>query len=336
MKINEEGINLKPRKKLWGTLLGMILAVTITAGCSSPQTQVEYPTKPIKVIVPLAAGGGADILARTVAKYSPLEQPMVVVNLPGGSTVIGTMEAYNSPADGYTLLCANPDAMMAVYLGGTMTTPAWKDMEPLATLVYDGNVVAVSKDSKFHTMQDVIDFAKKNPGKLTWGSAGSKGYLEQVSAEIWEKAGGLQIKYVPFDSTVTARTAAMGGHVDILFGAVSEVVPGARSGDLRPLAVSTAQRSGLLPDTPTLKELGIDIDTGLHRGFMAPPNTPKPVVDILERALKEVYDNPEFLKTIENDLYFEGQFVGAQDLKQLLEDRYPIHERLVKLIGAQK
>lgn len=327
---------MKTTKNIWVFLLCLALVVSLTAVCGVDAKELKYPTKPIKIIVPFAAGSGNDIIARAVARYIKLDQPVVVENHPGGSGVIGAMKVYHAAPDGYTLACVNPEAQLAMNLSGAMPTPVWKDMEMVASLVYDSNTVTVPKDSKFKTMNEVIEYAKKNPDKLTWGAAGSRGYIEQVSVELWQKAGGLKIKYIPFDTGVTARTAAMGGHLDIFFGGVADVVPVVKSGEMRALASTSGKRSKFLPDVPTMKELGVDIQTGLHRAFTAPPKTSKVIITKLENVLRQLYNIPAFVKVIENDLSFEARFLGSEDLKKLLQDRYPIHLELVKGLSVQK
>lgn len=255
-----------------------------------------------------------------------------MTNIEGGSSAIGTMEAYNRKPDGYTILCSMPEALMAYHLGGVLKVPAHEDLEMIATVVYDGNVISVAKDSKFKSIEDVIAYAKENPGKLNWASVGAKSSNEQASAEFWQ-AAGIEVNYVPYDSASKSRVAVMGGHADVLFGQISEIKAVVDSGDLIPLAVSTAERSKFFPDAPTFKELGYDIENGLHRGFMAPKGTPKEIINKLEAALKDVSENPEFIKLLEENLGYQAQFVGADELEAYIEERWPIQESLYKLIA---
>lgn len=321
-------------RKILAIATSLTLVTMSFVACSSEGGEKEalnYPEKSINIIVPYAAGGGTDILARTAAKYLDLGQSVVVTNMEGGSSAIGTMEAYNSPADGYTLFCCMPESMMGYYLGGSLKVPAHDDFEMISTLVYDANILSTSKNSKFKTFEDVVTYAKANPGKLNWASVGAKGSNEQASAEIW-KAAGIEVNYIPFDSASKSRVAVMGGHADVLFGQISEVKPIAQAGDIVPLAISMEERSKFFPETPIFKELGYDIVNGLHRGFMASPETPKEIVEILEKALKEVYDNPEFISLVEEQLGFQAMFVGAKDLETFIAERYPIQESLYNLI----
>jgi tripartite-type tricarboxylate transporter receptor subunit TctC len=326
---------MRKYRLLVGIMLTVVMIVTLGIGCSKKETaevdqHSKYPEQPIKMIIPYAAGGGTDVLGRAVAKYINLGQPMVIVNMPGASSSTGTMEVYNSDPDGYTILSHGADALLAYTLGGVMPKPVWKDMEMICSLVNDPNAISVKKDSPFNSFQDLVKYAKENPGKLNWGLAGSGGINHQNSAYILDIAG-IAVNYVPFDSGAKSRTALMGGHVDVLFNQVSEVTPVAEAGDVKVIAVTSGTRSKFLPDVPTLKEQGIDVDVSIIRGYVAPPNTPQPILEKLEKAFEEVSKNPEFQELLDS-LKFEGYFRGGKDVEAFAQTMEPIFTKLSKLI----
>jgi len=315
--------------------LALCLLFLVFTGYALAGSADKYPERSIKLVVPYGAGGGTDTLTRGVLKYFDPGQPVVVVNMSGASGSIGTMEVYNARPDGYTLLCQAPHSMLAFNLSGTLPAPAWKDMEPLATMVLDANVVSVPKSSPFQTIEDLQEFAKKNPGKLKWASVGSGGTNHIASSIIWESMG-VKVTYVPFASASKSRTATLGGHVDCLLSQVSEVKNLVDSGDMRALAVATKNRSKFFPNVPTFWEKGIEVDTALYRSFWAPPKTPKAIVEKLEKAFAETSKNPDYLNLIEKDLNYQAVFMGNKETHEMVMKDHPKFEKLVKELKSKK
>lgn len=328
---------MKKIRKSAVLLLIIALSLTGFAGCSnSPaeedETGIAFPERTIEFIVPYGAGGGTDVMARAVANALTENEgwTTVVTNIEGASAAIGSMEGYNRDPDGYTIIVHSIEAMLAYYLGGVYEVDLASEYEMLATVVYDPNVVSVATNSKFQTWQDVVDYAKENPGELSWASVGSKSSNEQGSAELW-KAAGIEVNYVPYDSASKSRPAVLGGHSDVLFGQLSEVKALVDSGEMKILGVSAEERL-LYDDVPTFSEQGYDVVNGLHRGFFLPPETPVEIVDILETAIYDVCQNTEFVNNMENNLGYAVVFVGAEDLETLVVERMPIQQALWDMI----
>lgn len=321
-----------------GLVLILVLAIAMMsfAGCSGSEDQggdvVSYPERTIEFIVPYAAGGGTDVMARAVAnKISELKGwTTVVTNIEGASASIGSMEAYNRAPDGYTVLVHAIEAMLAYYLGGVYELDLTEECEMLATVVYDANVVSVGANSKFQSWEDVVEYATANPGELAWASVGSKSSNEQGSAEIWKEAG-INVNYIPYDSASKSRTAVLGGHADVLYGQLSEVKALVDSGEMKILAVSAEDRI-FYEDVPTFKELGYDVVNGLHRGFFMPPETPAEIIEVLESAIYEVCQDEGFIDNMENNLGYAVEFVGREDLVTFTNERRPIQEELWNII----
>lgn len=328
---------MKKHLKKW-MLLGFVMLLTLScfSACGSSgkdnDAAAKYPERTIEFIVPYAAGGGTDIMARSVAAALSKNEgwTCTVTNIEGASAAIGSMEAYNREPDGYTILVHQIEAMMAYYLGGVYDVALHDEMEPIASVVYDANCISVPAKSEFKTMDDIIKYAKKNPGKLTWASTGAKSSNEQGSAEIWKEAD-IKVNYIPYDSASKSRTAVLGGHADVLYSQVSEVKALVDSGEMRIIATSEEEQ-GLFKDVPTMKSAGYDIVNGLHRGFFVPKETPEGIVTKVEAAMKKVCEEKDFIKTMETDLGYSVDFVGGADLKAYAKERFPVQEELWNLI----
>jgi len=250
----------------------------IAAGCNSKSSSsattgkttaaLDYPKKTINVIVPYAAGGDADLLVRAIVQAMNIGQAITVSNVTGGSATVGTLEAYNAASDGYTLLFHLPETMIASYICGILKKPVHEDFEMICNVATDGGVICVSANSPFKTINELIDYIKKNPGKTNWGGVGSLGN-NQFGYAAFSAATGGTANYVPYESTTDARTALLGNHLDVWSAYVSGAYSYVKSGDMRALAVAMKDRSAYLPDVPTLSEIGYNLTWGLHREFLA-------------------------------------------------------------------
>ena len=255
----------------------------------------KFPQRSIKVIVPFAAGGGGDLSARALLKFVDFGQPAVVVNIPGAGSVIGTMEAFNSPADGYTLLSNTPAGMIIGKINELYEPDVAREMIPLVVMGVDNPVFCVGKDSPLKTAQAFFDYARTNPGKLRLGANGMT--TMYTSALIIQDVAGIEVNYVSFDSGTKSRAALLGGHVETLLAPIGENRSLIEAGDIVPLFVLSEERSPFLPDVPTMIELGYDAIGCLGtRGFWAPAGTPEEIVQKLEAALVKGMQNPEFKK----------------------------------------
>ena len=260
----------------------------------------NYPTKPIQVIVPYAAGGSSDVLARTVEKvwkkYSP--QPMIIVDKPGAGGVQGTEFVVRAKPDGYTVLIAYGSGcdLVMPHLQKMPYDPL-KDLTPVARLSIHSVVVSVSGKSPFKSLKEVLDWGKKG-NKITAAVSTAAGAVDIVMRAI-SKRTGVPITTVPFTGGADAVTALAGGHLVIGGGHPSEVWPHIKSGRFRPLGVALDRRDGTLPNVPTLREQGIDVATwGSVKGVAVPNGTPPEIVEYLASTLKKVCEDKEFKKTM--------------------------------------
>jgi tripartite-type tricarboxylate transporter receptor subunit TctC len=276
----------------------MILAATLAmAGPSAAQT---FPDHPIRIIVPQPPGGGFDLVARIVADRLPalLGQPVIVENRPGAGTVVGTDVASKAAPDGYTMLLGGT-SNMALNLGlyPKLSYDPVKDFKAVGLVVSWPFVLVARKDLPQKTFKDVLAYAKANPGKLTYASAG-RGTGQHISAAVSFQLAGLDILHVPYSGAQPAYQDILGGRVDLFFDNASTAMGQIKGEAVRPLAVSSATRYSVLPDLPTVKEAaGVDFDIETWFGLFVPAATPAPVLEKLRGALAKVVADPGVIDT---------------------------------------
>ena len=292
-------------KKYSVYVLVSLFMVFILAGCGAKDskdvkdTKVNFPTKSITFLAYSSAGSPGDIYSRNVANMlqKQLGQPVVVKNITGAGGAVAFNSLLKEPADGYTIgQCTQSTAVG--FNTGLFPTLKPDDFEYVAEVQTDPYLLAVRKDSKFQTLQDLIAFSKENPGKIKIGgfTVGSSPHIAFVN--VVDKTG-LKLEYIPYPGAADAVVATVGGHIDGVFTNPGGIVSQLKSGDLRVLAVTTKERLKQLPDVPTLKELGFDVEEGQWRGFIAKKGTPKEILKIYEEAVKKGIQDPEFQKYID-------------------------------------
>jgi tripartite-type tricarboxylate transporter receptor subunit TctC len=258
-----------------------------------------YPDKPIRIVVPYTPGGFNDTLARTVGeKLTKLwKQPVVVDNRPGGNTLIGNSMVAKAAPDGYTLLITPlPFAALPALYGAKLPYNATKDFTPVIWAASTQNVLVARNDLGLATVKDIVDFAKKNPDKLNYGSTGS-GSSNHLSMELFEKMTGTKLTHVPYKGSGPAVVALLGGEIDVLFDNLPNVMAQIRAGKFKPVALTGQQRSTLLPNVPTIAESGVPgYEVNVWFGVQAPAGTPKEVVQKLNQEIEKALADPEIVK----------------------------------------
>jgi len=246
--------------------------------------------------VPLAAGGIADNLARTLGqKISDLaKQPVIVDNRPGAASVIGTELAAKAPADGYTLLLGGPGALTVLpLLRKDLPFDAAKDFAPIINVVVFANLLVVHPSMPAKSLKELIALAKANPGKLSFASQGiaSSGHMV---GEQFKQVAGIDIVHVPYKGAAPAVQDLVGGQVSMMFDSVLVSMPHVRAGRLRALAITSAERNPGAPEVPTMAEAGLPgLEAGVWFGLLAPAGTPRPVIEWWNRETKRVFSDPE-------------------------------------------
>ena len=264
----------------------------------------EYPNKPIKLLVPFPPAGGTDTLSRAIAQAiaTNTKWTIVVENKPGAGGNIGLDAAAKSPPDGYTIamgqtsnLAVNPT------LYSTMPFDPVKDFAPIALISSQPLIVVVSAASPYKTLRDLVEAAKKNPGKINMASAGN-GTIGHIGGEIFQRRAGIRMTHVPYKGAGPAVTDLIGGSVDTIFGNSQSVGGLIAGGRLRPLAVTAAKRLPSLPEVPTVAELGYPgFEAATWSGLVAPAGTPKAIVDKLNAEANRALGTNEMKAKLAED-----------------------------------
>jgi tripartite-type tricarboxylate transporter receptor subunit TctC len=247
----------------------------------------EYPDHPVKVVVPFAAGGPTDVMARLVAQKlsESLKQQFYVENRPGAGGNIGMSEVARAKPDGYTLLVASSSFVVNPSLYAHNPYDPYKDFAPITLAAASPNILVVNASFPAKSVKELIDLLKKEPGKYTIANPGI-GTTPQLAAELFKLTFKLEQTSVPFNGAAPAIQSAIAGHTPIVFSALPPTSPQVKAGTLRGLAVTSAKRSAALPDVPTMTEAGVKgQESETMQGIFAPAGTPKQIVDVLNREI---------------------------------------------------
>ncbi len=270
-------------------------ALALGAGTAFAQA---YPTKPIRLIVPFPPGGTTDVLARTVGQKltQALGQPVIIENRPGAGATIGADAVAKSAPDGYTLLMGAVHHTIAPNVYRKLSYDFQKDLTPVSVVAIVPNVLVVSPSFPAKNVQELVAYAKANPGKLTYASNGN-GTAHHLIGEQFKAQTGTNIVHVPYKGSAPAITDLMGGQVSMMFDTASSALPYIKAGKLKPLAVATAKRSSALPDVPTLAESGLPgFDIASWFGILAPTGTPPEIVNRLSTEIAKALALPDVKK----------------------------------------
>lgn len=268
-------------------------ALSGVSGLASAQAASGYPNRPIKIVVGFAAGGGSDFIARLLAQKltEKLGQTVLVENKPGAGGNLAADMALKSPADGYTLFLTAASYTVNPALYKLSFDPV-KDMTPIAQLARGPFIVAVNPQVKANTLKELVELAKKQPGKLSYASAGNGSIVHMVT-EYFIDTIGIDILHIPYKGTSPALTDTISGQTQLVFGTVASTLPFIKSGQLRALAVTTPQRLPALPSVPTVQEAGFpDYAVTNWHGIIGPKGMPPEVVGKLNKAIDEALRAP--------------------------------------------
>lgn len=265
----------------------------------------SYPERPVKLVVPYAPGGSADIAARLIADEwgKALGQTMVIENRSGAGGNIGVDIVAKSRNDGYTIGLQTVSLAINPSLYATMPYDTLKDLAPIGTVATSQHVLVVNNDLKAQSVAELIDAAKQAPGSLIYGSAGS-GSTFHMAAELFKSVSQTDIMHIPYRGGGPAMLDTIGGHVQMSFPVLSAALPQVQGGKLRALGVTGPQRSPLMPDVPTIAEAGLP-DYSFETWFMvfAPAGTPEPVLEKLNATLNQTLESPELKARMTSEAY---------------------------------
>ena len=270
-------------------------AATILAAAALPAQAQTWPAKPVKMIVPFAAGGSADVFGRSLAGrlQTALGQSFVVENRPGAGSIIGTDAVAKSPADGYTLLIMSNTHTVNETLIKNKPFQLMRDFEPVAPLSESDLVLVARTNLPQRTLQDIIASAKSKPDGMTYASSGN-GTPYHLAGELMKSMAGIQVVHVPYKGSSGARTDVLGGQVDLMFDAIATMKSQIEAGKVRAIAVTGAQASPILPGVPTASSAGIPgYRATIWLGVMAPKGTPAEVLNRLNAEITKVTSSEE-------------------------------------------
>jgi len=275
---------------------GAVLAlVGILAMPALPACADDYPSRPVKVIVPFGAGGPTDVFTRAIADElsKSLHQPFVMENRPGAGTTIGTEIVSKAKPDGYTLLMVSGTQAVNETLYSHKQYHLMTDLVPVAPLIETDLVLVVYPSVPAKNLKELLALAREKPGTLNYGSSGP-GSNYHMAGELLKHITGIDIVHVPYKGSTGARTDILSGQIQILFDSVPTMAAMVNTGMVRALGTSGLKRSAILPDVPTLDEAGAPgFQATLWVGFMAPKGTPQPVIDLLNREITKIVQRPE-------------------------------------------
>ena len=304
----------------WGRHL--LLAMAWGSMAALPvQAQVAFPSKPLKIVVPNAAGGAADITARTVAQKlaEALGQSVVVENKPSaGGIVAGEMVARAEP-DGHTMLLISSGSAVSAALFKSLPFDTVKDFTPVSKLASFDLVIAVAESGRFKNLSELLAYARANPGKLNIGTP-QIGTTQNLAAELFVSSAGLTAQIVPFNGTPPVITALRGGEIDAMVEILGPLMPQIQSKALRPVALLSEKRSPVLPDVPAIKEAGGNLsqfNVSSWNGLSVPAKTPRDVVQRLSRELQAILAMPEVKKRL-LELSLDAQGSTPEQASELL------------------
>ena len=294
-----------------------------------------YPTRPVRLIVPVAPGGGTDIAGRLMGQWlsERLGRPFVVENRPGAGGTIGTEAVVRAPADGYTLLLCRISNATDAALYDTLNFNFIRDIAPIATISRESLVLVVNTSIPAKTLPEFLAYAKANPRKLNMASAGI-GTAAHVAGELFKMMAGIDLVHVPYRGGGPAQSGLLGGQAQVLFSTPSASIAYIRAGMLRALAVTTATRSDALPDIPTVGEFVPGYEASYWSGICAPKNTPAEIIDKLNREINATLADPKVMARLA-DLGGDLLALSPAEFGRLLADETEKWGKVIKLAGMK-
>jgi tripartite-type tricarboxylate transporter receptor subunit TctC len=321
-----------PRLVVALTAVLLVTPALVTTECRAQ----DYPTRPVRIIVPFGAGGPADVAARLIGNIlqENFGQPFVIEDRPGAGGVIGTQEVAKSTPDGYTLLMMSNTQTANESLVPQRKYELMRDLAPIAPVNYSDLVIVVNPQVAARTLTEFVALAKSQPGKLNYASSG-QGTPYHMAGELFKAMAGIDVVHVPYRNSGEARSGVIGGQVQMMIDAVPAMAPNVMAGQVRALATTGKTRSKVLPDVPTADEAGVPgYEATIWLGLMAPMGTPKPVIDKLNAAVNAAVKRPDIVKLWteqgaiamsmtpeEFDKYLRGDIVKWADVVKRFADK---------------
>lgn len=315
--------------------LAATLLATAASAFAMGSAQAAYPDKPVRIVVGFSAGGTTDVIARIMAKEltEALGQSFVVENKPGAGSNIATDMVQRAAPDGYTLLFVAVTSAINQTLYKNVTFDLTKDFTPVALGAKVPNILVVNPQVPVKTVQELVDYAKKNPGKLNYGSGGN-GSAGHLSGELLKARAGINVEHIPYQGAAPAQLALLSGQSDFMFDNLAASAPLIKDGKVKALAVTTAQRSSLLADVPTVEESGIKgFDLGTWFGVFTTGGTPAPIVAKLNKAYSEAMQQPDVKQRLLT-MGSEAAPMTPEAFAEFVKNEKAKYQEIVKISGA--
>jgi tripartite-type tricarboxylate transporter receptor subunit TctC len=328
-----KGERMKTNKLSLHVFISVLALFFVIAVFGVQPVRSEYPEQPITILVGMAAGGTTDLLTRAMAPTlsAILGKPVVIENKDGGGGSVAAGLVANAKPDGYTLAVVQNVSIVDTPLMQKVTYKPLASFTPVAVVAAsDHSSLLVKSDSPWKTFKDFIDYAKNNPGKIKYSSAGV-GSGMHIAMETIAHKDGIKWVHIPYKGSAPARVALLGGHVDANSSGV-DWPPFVQSGQLRVLATHGEKRSPYFPDTPCLKELGYGFVSETVHAVIGPAGLPQDVVKKLEAAFKKGTESPDFKKVV-TQLYLTDRYMDSKQFGQHLNEKWPRTEKLFKELG---
>jgi tripartite-type tricarboxylate transporter receptor subunit TctC len=314
----------------------ILLSAVACAVLPSPAPAQDYPTRPITVVVSFPPGASTDAVARLTRDplSESLGQPLVIDNRPGAGGTIGSAVVAKAAPDGYTLLVTvNPPLVQNMYIQKNFPYDARTAFAPIAIAADSVLVLAVNSALPVRTVPELVEYAKKNPGKLSYGSAGI-GSGHHIAGELIKQKTGIDMTHVPYRGTGPAIQDLVAGQIQISFGTTPAVLPHANAGKIRILALAEAKRHPDLPGIPTIDETLPGVVTNTWVGFLAPAGTPRPIIEKLNKAVVAALKRPEIVEKFKT----QGLTVVAgtpEAMEKAMREEYEHWGKVIPAIGIQ-
>ena len=313
-----------------------LFAFILSAVAALPASAQSYPSRQVRIIVPFAAGGPADIYARVLGQHlqQALGQPFVIEDRPGGGSIVGTDVAAKAEPDGYTLLMMSNTHTVNESLRPHKPFQLMRDFVPVAPVNYSDLVLVVNPSVPVNTLKDLIALAKARPHLLNYASSGP-GTPYHMAGELFKAMAGLDIVHVPYKGSSGARTDVLGGQVQMMFDAITTMAPQVLARKVKALATTGKTRSPVLPDVPTLSEAGVPgYEAVIWLGVMAPKGTPDAIVQRLNAEIRKIVNNPE-VKQAWAKQGATPMSMSRDAFGQFLRDDIAKWAKIVKISGAK-
>lgn len=317
------------------TILWTMMGLTFLALAAAPTPRVEsaaYPDRPIKMIVPWAAGGDTDAIKRVFSNMlqKDLGQPVVVANITGASGTVGAREAKNAPPDGYTLYSTHDYVHSTYYTG--VSDVNYTDFEPICLVTATPSILTAAGKTKWTTFKELLEDAKRRAGEITVGA--TLGSTSHFFPALVAREAKIKWKYVSYEGTAPRMTALLGGHIELAESNLTQLDK-VKAGALKFLAIATEKRHPAVPDVPTLKENGVEVTYAVNRGLMAPKGTPEPILAKLEAGCEKVAKDPAFAQAMAKQ-GTDVEFLGRKTYLEFLKKNDQLNKDLAAELGLLK